>query len=85
MYKILGYDADGFGWTFVSRHSGHRDAILAGASVRAERLFQWVAVVQVYVLVRDGANEIAIVECNAPNVAGLLGVAEFRAAALRNH
>lgn len=84
MFKVIGYDADLFGWTFVSRHSGHQEARAAWFAVKAQRVFLWVALVQVRVNVSDGASEIEVVECDAPNAQNLPNVEDFRTAALAN-
>jgi hypothetical protein len=83
MWKVLGYDADSFGWTFVSSHKTATHAHVAAGSVKAQRLFQWVAVVLVTISVSTGETEISIVECDAPNFAALLNVAGFREAAAK--
>ena len=83
MWKVLGYDADAFGWVLVSKHDGYKDGLLAYRAVKAARVHQIVALVQVRYGVSDGQPEIELSESDAPNPQNLLTVAAFRDAALR--
>jgi hypothetical protein len=81
MFRVLTYDADGFGWSCVFSHGNSELARAVAFLVKKERAFQWFALVQVRYPDPDGPVEITIVESNAPNADRLIEVEAFRTAA----
>jgi hypothetical protein len=66
MYRVLVYDADGFGWLVAHSHHNREQARATAFLLKQERAYQWVAFVQVRIQVSDGATVIEMLDCNAP-------------------